>query len=75
MNQSSVISYQLSEKSQVYLGIYDIAGSEVSILENEEKEQGKYRINFNAENLQSGVYFCRMVAGEGSVTKKMVVVR
>lgn len=39
------------------LKVYDILGSEVATLVNEQKTTGKYEINFNATSLASGVYF------------------
>ncbi|WP_226990985.1 T9SS type A sorting domain-containing protein [Melioribacter roseus] len=47
----------------------------MATLVNEEKIPGNYEVEFNASNLPSGTYFCRMQAGNYSETKKMVLMR
>jgi len=36
---------------------------------------GHYNINFNADNLSSGIYFYRIKMGEYSEVKKMILSR
>jgi hypothetical protein len=55
--------------------VYDVLGREIAVLLNERKQAGEYNVTWNAENLPSGVYFYRIVAGEFVKTKKMVIVR
>ncbi|MEJ2613913.1 MAG: T9SS type A sorting domain-containing protein, partial [Ignavibacteriaceae bacterium] len=45
--------------SRVTLKVYDILGREVADLVNDVKTPGNYKVNFNASNLASGVYFYR----------------
>ena len=61
-NPSTIIEYQIPEESGVTLKIYDILGREVKVLVNEENSVGNYKINFNASNLSSGIYFYRLDA-------------
>ena len=63
------------EGSRVILKVYDILGSEVATLVNEEKPAGNYQVNFNAVKLSSGVYFYRLQAGSFVETKKMVLIK
>lgn len=74
-NPSTAISYQLSAFSHVTLKIFDILGNEVSTLVNENQRAGYYKINFNAGNLSSGVYFYRLQAGNFVSSKKMIVLK
>ncbi len=74
-NPSTKINYSVPQISFVTLKVYDILGKEVSTLVNEEKTIGNYEINFDANNLSSGVYFYRMQAGEFSETKKFILLR
>jgi hypothetical protein len=63
------------ERSNVVLKIYDILGSEVSTLVNEDKDAGIYTVNFNASQLASGIYFYRLQAGSYIETKKMILIK
>ena len=59
----------------VQLRVYDILGNEVVTLVNEEIPAGNYEIEFNAENLPTGVYFYRLTAGKYSTTKKLMLIK
>ncbi len=59
----------------VSLKIYDVLGNEVASLVNEEKAAGTYKVNFNADNLSSGVYFYQLKAGKFISTKKMLLLK
>jgi len=76
-NPSTRISYELSNASRVCLKVYDLLGREITTLINEEKPAGKYNVSFDTHSygVSSGVYFYRMIAGNYSATKKMVVLK
>jgi minor extracellular serine protease Vpr len=74
-NPATLISYQLPERGNVSLKVYDILGNEVSVLINEEKPAGKYTLTWNAVKVPSGVYFYELKAGEFTETKKMLLVK
>ncbi len=59
----------------VQLKVYDILGSEIATLVNEEKSTGTYEVTFNAEGLPSGTYLYRLSAGEFTETKKMIFIK
>ncbi|KAA0265110.1 MAG: T9SS C-terminal target domain-containing protein [Chlorobiota bacterium] len=77
---TTLIKYALppelrDQRVRVQLAIFDLTGTRVAQLVDEEKAYGTYDIRWNASGLPSGVYICRMVAGGVVVSKKMVVVR
>lgn len=74
-NPTTVISYQLSENSEVRLDVFDITGRKVANLVNERKAAGFYETTFNANGLSSGVYFYTLKAGDFEHIKKMVLVK
>ncbi len=74
-NPSTKISYSIPHKSFVTLKVYDPLGSIVSELVGEEKESGRYELDFNAVDLSSGVYFYKIEAGDFSEIKKMILLR
>ena len=76
-NPSTNISYQLSSGSFVSLKIYDVLGREVGVLVNEFQTAGMHSVNLMAEkyNLTAGVYFYRLITGNYSSTKKMILLK
>ncbi|MEJ2618044.1 MAG: T9SS type A sorting domain-containing protein [Ignavibacteriaceae bacterium] len=74
-NPVTKINYSIPQTNFVTIKVYDILGKEVAILVSEEKPAGIYLINFNAENLSSGVYFYRMTAGSFTSTKKFILIK
>lgn len=62
-NPTTTISFTLSQPSVVTLKIYNILGQEVAaLLSRESMEDGSQEIDFDANNLPSGVYFYHLVA-------------
>jgi hypothetical protein len=74
-NPSTKISFDILEQSPVELAVYDIQGKKVVTLVNETLESGNYSVEFNAGNLPSGTYLYKIVAGEFSDSKKMMLVK
>ncbi len=74
-NPSTIIKFALKEKAFTKIKIYDILGSEITSLINEEKNPGLYEVEFNASNLTSGVYIYRIIAGNFTASKKMNLVK
>ena len=74
-NPITIINYGIPEKTNVSLKIYNSLGKEVATLINEEKSAGKYRTEFDANGLPSGIYFFSLNAGSFSETKKMILIK
>jgi minor extracellular serine protease Vpr len=74
-NPSTTIEFDIPERTNVKLVIYDILGREVETLIDKELEPGKYKLNFNATNLPTGVYFYRLQAGNFIEQKKMILIK
>jgi hypothetical protein len=74
-NPSTTIQYSIPESGNVSLKIFNTLGEEVANLVNEYQEPGIYKVNFNAENLSSGVYYYRLESGRFSQTHKMILLR
>jgi len=70
-NPGTVIEYEISNTTLVSIKVYDVIGREVTVLVNESKQPGIYQVSFDGENLASGVYFYKMIAGDFSSVKKM----
>ncbi|MBX2977347.1 MAG: T9SS type A sorting domain-containing protein [Ignavibacteriaceae bacterium] len=74
-NPTTTITYQIKEKGFTTLKIYDLLGKEVATLVNEEKQAGKYSIEFNASKLSSGVYLYELRSKEFKSTKKLLLMK
>jgi hypothetical protein len=74
-NPGTTIQFQLPMKSHVTLRVYDILGQEVATLINEKREAGICKVQFDGSGLTSGVYICRLVAGDYVSTKKLLLVK
>lgn len=74
-NPLTVINYQLPVKGKVTVRIYDAIGREVATLVNEVKDAGNYSLQFNGENLSSGLYFVKLQANDYSEMKKIVLLK
>ena len=55
----------------VNLVVYDILGRKLATLVNEEKRSGYYEVKFDASDLPSGIYLCRLQAGDKISSIKM----
>ncbi len=82
-NPSTTIKYSIPNVERmrattaqlVTLKVYDILGREVATLVNKEQKAGNYEVKFNAEMLNSGIYFYQLRSGKYSVTKKMLLLK
>jgi hypothetical protein len=72
-NPSTAIAFDVSEKGRVAVLVFDILGHKVATLVDGEYFPGHYKVNFNAENLPSGVYVCRMQVRNSFTVKKMLL--
>ncbi len=59
----------------VSLKIYDVLGKEIAVLVNQQLKPGIYEIDWNAENITSGVYFYSLSTDNYKQTRKMVIVK
>ena len=74
-NPSTTISFSIPEGANVALKIYNTLGQEVKTLVNGFKEAGSYKVNFDAKNLTSGLYFYKLDAGTFSEVRKMTLIK
>jgi hypothetical protein len=74
-NPTTAISYQLSAVSDVDLSIYNLLGQKVATLVNGRQPAGEYKVEWDAGNHASGVYYYMIKAGEFHQVKKMVLMK
>lgn len=61
-NSETVIPFDLPERSQVRVELYNLNGQRVATISDGVLEAGKEQVSFNALDLSSGVYFYRIEA-------------
>ncbi len=74
-NPTTTIKFALPKASEVHLVVYDILGRVVTNLVNGNLNAGYHKINFNASNLASGVYFYSIKAGDFTSVKKLMLLK
>jgi hypothetical protein len=79
-NPSTRILFQAPEPGRVALRVFNISGQEVRELLNEPVDAGAHTVLWDGRDdrgrpAASGIYFCRMQAGEYVKTVKMLLVR
>lgn len=74
-NPATIINYSTRENAFISLKIYDTLGREIRTLVNEYKPSGNYSIQFNADNISSGIYYYILTAGGYKETKKMILIK
>ncbi len=74
-NPATTIRIYVPQREAVSVKVYDALGREIRTLINEELAEGEYRVVFNAANLSSGFYYCRMTAGNNLQTNKMLLLK
>lgn len=59
------------------LKVYDVAGKEISsfVYNVSENNKGQFEISWNGANYSSGIYFYKLVAGNYSDIRKMILVK
>lgn len=74
-NPSTIINFSVPSQEFVSVRVFNLLGEEVSTLVNNELTAGNYSVTFNAEGLQSGVYFYSVSVGSNNITKKMMLTK
>lgn len=74
-NSSTIIEYEIYSQSYINLAIYNSLGEFVSNLVNEVQPQDRYKIEFVAKDLPSGVYIYRLQSGDFVSSKKMLLLK
>jgi photosystem II stability/assembly factor-like uncharacterized protein len=71
----TIISYRLPVISEVELSVYDLIGRKVNTLMSDMQPEGNYEIEWNAEGIKPGIYFCELKAGQSRKVIKMILLK
>jgi len=74
-NPVTNIRFDIAKSTQTRILIYDLLGKEVASVLDRQLTPGRYMIDFNAENLSSGIYFYKLITDDFVSIKKMTVLK
>ncbi len=74
-NPSTTISFAIPANAKVRLAVFDQLGREVAVLVNETLNAGRHSVEFNAQNLSSGVYYYTISADKFTATRKLLLMK
>ena len=74
-NPSTTIEFSIPQNGFITLKVFNVLGREVATLVNGQVEAGKHKVEFDASNLNSGVYFYKVEGDSFADTKKMILIK
>ena len=74
-NPTTKLSFNLPKEEDVKLDIFNVLGQKVVSLINDKLSAGQHTVDFNANNLPSGLYIYQLQAGNFNSSKKMVLLK
>jgi hypothetical protein len=79
-NPTTEIQFGLPRAGHVVVAVYDIRGSEVVVLVDRQISAGTFHVTWNGQDnngrpVSTGVYFYRLVAGDYSQSRKMLLLK
>jgi beta-lactamase superfamily II metal-dependent hydrolase len=70
---SVTIQYNVKKNRDVKIDVYDLQGRLVKQLVNTHKSIGSYEMEWNAEGMSSGIYFCKFSQGNKEEVRKLIL--
>ncbi|MFH1861248.1 MAG: carboxypeptidase regulatory-like domain-containing protein [bacterium] len=74
-NPETMISFELPEAGAVNLSVFNLRGEQVAKLVDGYRSAGEYQVNWNANQLSSGIYFVRLATGIDVAIKRVVLMK
>ena len=74
-NPSTIIRFSMPEAANVVLTVYNVLGQEIASLINQTMDAGHHEVQFDASNLNSGMYIYKLQAGNFVSIKKMMLAK
>ena len=74
-NPETVIKFSIPENTFVTMKVFDALGREVESLVNSNVAPGVYTVKWNAEKVNSGIYFYMLKTEKALLSRKMIVLK
>jgi PKD repeat protein len=72
---STTINYSIAKDATVELSVTDLLGKKIATIENSNKTEGSYSVNWNAENVAEGMYLLQMKVNNNTTTRKIILTK
>jgi parallel beta-helix repeat protein len=67
------IIYELSAPGKIVLGVWDIFGREIRLLDNAFRHPGKYSVRLHSDDMSPGLYFIKLISSKSTSTRKIII--
>jgi hypothetical protein len=74
-NPSSIIRYELERPAMVEVAVYTLLGNKLTVLDRGFRDAGVHSVEVTAAQFGSGVYVYRLTTEQGSLSRRMVILR
>jgi len=74
-NPTTTVPFSLKSAGKVRLSVFDMMGREVAVLVDGIMPAGSQTAQFSANNLSSGIYFCKLQTADNVMTTKMTLMK
>jgi len=74
-NPTTTVEFSIPQSGVISLDVYDVLGRQVDSILNKYRNVGHHKVQWNASNVPSGIYFIKMQSGDYSQVKKVMLLK
>ncbi len=74
-NPSTTVSFSIPQAGLVTIKIFDLLGKEISTIAERSFNAGAHTVQFDAKELSTGTYLCRLTSGANTAVRKMILLK
>ncbi len=75
-NPQTTIGYELTDPAEIKISVYEVTGKHVADLVSGYQHNGAHQVQWNAENLATGIYIYQVIVdGNPAAAKKMLLIK
>jgi len=74
-SKTTTIGFTLLDKEKITLKISNLFGKEMKLIMDEVKNPGRYLVEIDVRDLETGIYFNSITSDDEIITREMVVVK
>jgi hypothetical protein len=74
-NHSLEIGFQLPKAGAAEVCVYNIRGQKLQSIEQRDFSKGNHKLSLDAGDLSAGVYLLRLKTAQGSITRRITLIK